>query len=56
MARKVNKILRRVMMFVIVLDILMLLCEYRTIELGAFCLGMKTSEIVYERPTQVIRK
>jgi hypothetical protein len=56
MRRKVNKILKRVMMFVVVFDILMLLSQYRIIEFGAFCLGMKTSEIVYERTTQVSRK
>lgn len=44
-----NKILKRIMIFAIIFDILMLLCEYRIIEFGAFCLGMKTSEIVYER-------
>jgi hypothetical protein len=52
----VNKILKRVMMFVVILDVLMLLCEYRIIEFGAFCLGMKTSEIVYERTAQVSQK
>ena len=56
MRKKVNKILKRVMMFAVVLDILMLLCQYRIIEFGAFCLGMKTSEIVYERTAQVSRK
>jgi hypothetical protein len=49
----VNKILKKIMIFAVIFDILMLLCEYRTIEFGAFCLGMKTSEIVYERTVQV---
>jgi len=44
------------MIFTIIFDILMLLCEYRIIEFGAFCLGMKTSEIVYDRPINVSRK
>jgi hypothetical protein len=48
-----NKILKRIMLFAVIFDILMLLCEYRIIEFGAFCLGMKTSEIVYEQTVQV---
>jgi hypothetical protein len=52
----VNRILKRIMIFAVIFDILLLLCEYRIIEFGAFCLGMKTSEIVYERTVQVSRK
>ncbi len=37
------------MLFAVIFDVLMLLFEYRTIQFGAFCLGMKTSEIVYDR-------
>jgi hypothetical protein len=51
--RKINKYLKKIMLFAVIFDILMLLCEYRIIEFGAFCLGMKTSEIVYERTAQV---
>ena len=41
------------MVVAIIFDILLLLCEFRIIEFGAFCLGMKTSEIVYEQTVQV---
>jgi hypothetical protein len=43
------KNLKRIMLFAVIFDVLMLLFEYRTIQFGAFCLGMKTSEIVYDR-------
>ncbi len=41
--------LKRIMLFVIIFDILMLLFEYRIIQFGAFCLGIKTSQIVYDQ-------
>jgi len=56
MAKKINKILKRIMVLAVIVDILMLLFEYRVIQFGAFCLGMKTSEIVYERTVQVGQK
>jgi hypothetical protein len=40
-------------LLVVILDILMLLFDYGIIQFGAFCLGMKTSEIVYSRTTDV---
>jgi hypothetical protein len=42
------KRLKRILLFVVIFDVFMLLLEYRTIQFGAFCLGMKTSEIVYD--------
>lgn len=47
------KKLRKIILFVVILDILVLLFEYGIIQLGAFCLGMKTSEIVYGRTVEV---
>lgn len=47
-----NRILKRIIIFAVLFDILMLLFEYRIIQFGAFCLGMKTSEIVYEQTVQ----
>jgi len=40
--------LKGIMLFAVMFDILMLLFEYKTIQFGAFCLGMKTSDIVYD--------
>jgi hypothetical protein len=47
-----NRILKRIIIFAVIFDILMLLFEYRIIQFGAFCLGLKTFEIVYERTVQ----
>jgi len=47
-----NRLLKRIIIFAVIFDILMLLFEYRIIQFGAFCLGIKTSEIVYERTVQ----
>ena len=47
-----NRILKRIIIFAVIFDILMLVFEYRLIQFGAFCLGLKTSEIVYERTVQ----
>ncbi len=47
------KKLKKIILFVVIFDILMLLCEYGIIQIGAFCLGMKTSEIVYGRRGEV---
>jgi len=47
-----NRLLRRIIIFAVIFDILMLLFEYRIIQFGAFCLGIKTSEIVHERTVQ----
>ena len=47
-----NRILKRIIIFAVIFDILMLVFEYRIIQFGAFCLGLKTSEIVYERTVQ----
>jgi len=44
------------MLFVVIFDILMLLFEYRIIQFGAFCLGLKTSEIVYSQKVGTYRK
>lgn len=52
----VNKILKKIMIFAVIFDILLLLYEFRIIQFGAFCLGMKTSEIVYDRTVQVTPK
>jgi len=52
----VKKLLRKIMIFALIFDILLLLCEFRIIQFGAFCLGMKTSQIVYERTVQISRK
>lgn len=48
-----NKKLRKMILVVVILDILMLLFDYGIIQFGAFCLGMKTSEIVYSRTTDI---
>ena len=56
MAKKIKKILKRIMILAVIVDILMLLFEYRIIQFGAFYLGMKTSKIVYERIVQVGQK
>jgi hypothetical protein len=50
------KSLKRIMLFVVIFDILMLLFEYRIIQFGAFCLGLKTSEIVYSQKVGTYRK
>jgi hypothetical protein len=47
-----NRILKRIIIFAVIFDILMLVFEYRIIQFGAFCLGLKTSQIVYERTVQ----
>ena len=47
--RIAKKILKKMLLFAVVFDILMILFEYRTIECGAFSLGIRTSEIVYAR-------
>ena len=47
-----NRLLKRIIIFAVIFDILMLLFEYRIIQFGAFCLGIKTSEVVYERTVQ----
>ena len=47
------KKLKKIIFFVVILDILVLLFEYGIIHLGAFSLGMKTSEIVYGRTVEV---
>ena len=47
--RIAKKILKKVLLLAVVFDIFMILFEYRTIEFGAFSLGMRTSEIVYAR-------
>jgi len=51
-----NRILKRIIIFAVIFDILLLLFEYRIIQFGAFCLGIKTSEIVYERTVQGVKK
>jgi hypothetical protein len=51
-----NRFLKRIIIFAVIFDILMLLFEYRIIQFGAFCLGIKTSEIVHERTVQVDKK
>jgi hypothetical protein len=51
-----NRILKRIIIFAVIFDILMLVFEYRIIQFGAFCLGLKTSEIVYERTVQEGKK
>jgi hypothetical protein len=56
MAKKIRKILKSIMILAVIFDIFLLLFEYRIIQFGAFCLGMKTSEIVYERIVQVGQK
>jgi hypothetical protein len=48
-----NKKLRKIILFVVILDIFVLLFEYGIIQFGAFCLGMKTSEIVYGRTADI---
>lgn len=45
----INKFLKKIMIFAVIFDIFLLLSEYRIIRFGAFCLGLKTSEIVYYR-------
>lgn len=50
------KILKRIMILIVIFDILLLLCEFRIIQFGAFCLGLKTSEIVYNRLVEVNQK
>jgi hypothetical protein len=47
------KKLKKIILFVVVFDILVLLFEYGIVQFGAFCLGMKTSEIVYSRTTDI---
>jgi hypothetical protein len=49
---QVRKILKRIIIFAVIFDILFLLYEFRVIQFGAFCLGLKTSEIVHERTVQ----
>ena len=53
MAKKIRKKLKSIMILAVIFDIFLLLFEYKTIQLGAFSLGMKTSEIIYERTVQV---
>jgi hypothetical protein len=48
------KKLKKIILFVVIFDIFLLLFEYGIIQFGAFCLGMKTSEIVYSRTTNII--
>ncbi len=45
-----KKILTGSIIFVIILDLLLILFEYPTIQFGAFWLGLNTSRIVYDRP------
>ncbi len=54
--RIAKKILKKMLIFAVIFDILMILFEYRIIQFGAFCLGMRTSEIVYARTTQTDKK
>ncbi len=54
--RIAKRFLKKIMVAAIIFDILLLLFEFRTIQFGAFCLGLKTSEIVYERTVQVTPK
>ena len=51
-----NRILKRIIIFAVIFDILMLVFEYRIIQFGAFCLGIKTSQIVHERTVQEGKK
>jgi hypothetical protein len=51
-----NRFLKKIIIFAVIFDILMLLFEYEIIQFGAFCLGLKTSEIVYERTVQEGKK
>jgi hypothetical protein len=44
-----KKFLKKIIIGAVIFDIVMLVCEFRTIQFGAFCLGMKTSEIVYDQ-------
>ena len=54
--RIAKRFLKKIMVAAIIFDILLLIFEFRIIQFGAFCLGMKTSEIVYERTVQVSQK
>jgi hypothetical protein len=54
--RIAKKILKNVLILAVIFDILMILFEYRIIQFGAFCLGMKTSEIVNARTAQTGKK
>ena len=54
--RIAKQILKKMLIFAVIFDILMILFEYRIIQFGAFCLGMKTSEVVYERTAQTDKK
>jgi hypothetical protein len=56
MAKKIRKILKSIMILAVIFDIFLLLFEYRIIQFGAFCLGVKTSQIVHERIVQVGQK
>lgn len=51
--RIAKRFLKKIMVAAIIFDILLLLFEFRIIQFGAFCLGMKTSEIVYEQTAEV---
>lgn len=54
--RIAKRFLKKIMVAAIIFDILLLIFEFRIIQFGAFCLGLKTSEIVYERTVQVTPK
>jgi len=47
--RMMNKKLKMVMLVIVALVALVLVFEYRTIEIGAFSLGLKVSELFCRR-------